>query len=95
MKKCGDCGQYALSNMTLCNRHLKLRRVNNKKKRARRKAAGMCTECGINEPMPKYKKCEPCYKKRESVRLARVKNRKDSNCCTICGRSKSYIICWT
>ena len=63
MKKCSDCGQYALPNMSLCDKHLKSRRVNNKKKRDRRKAAGMCTECGVSEPMPNYKKCEECHER--------------------------------
>lgn len=95
MKKCGDCGSYALPNMSLCQKHLEMRRVNNKKKRDRRKAAGMCTECGVNAPLEGYKICSTCHPKREKVRLARVKYRKESNICTQCARDKSYVQCWT
>jgi hypothetical protein len=72
-----------------------MRMTNNKKKRDRRRSAGMCTECGTNKPMEGYTKCSGCHEKIEAVRLARVQNRKDSNCCTRCGRSKAGILCWT
>ncbi len=93
--KCRDCGEQAIKDMTLCAKHREARKLQNKNKRSRRFNAGLCTECGKNKPMNEYRKCEACYAKRENVRLIRVSARKSNNCCTVCGRSKAYVSCWT
>src|SRR5574337_1763937 len=93
--KCADCGQLALDGLTLCKKHLEMRRANNKKKRDKRKESGKCTECGTEDPKEGLAKCADCHKKREEVRVVRTQKRKETNCCTRCGRSKSYVKIWT
>ena len=94
-RKCSDCSEQALENMTLCQKHLELRRAGNKNKRDKRRKAGLCTECGVNKPRENYTKCQDCHNKREKVRFSRVNKRKENNLCTRCGRSKNNVSCWS